>query len=188
MYVCVCVCILYQGFVFWTRFLSPILVAQKSPKGCPKVVQKPSISPKVAGNWPRDINMGMVTKVVPVRAAELSIGAFCAEFWCERFCDDDVFWDWVLEIRVGRSTIGVGKLTTVCHSRLAVCRLFWAKKKCSVSFHSVQKGDPFIVRSLPFPNCLLPSKPFRPRSKSGRFRNKYSGPSPRWFPWAPVTS
>ena len=33
----------------------------------------------------------MVTKIVPVRAVNLSIGPFCTEFWCERFCDDDVF-------------------------------------------------------------------------------------------------
>ena len=35
--------------------------------------------------------MEMVTKVVPVRAVELSIGAFCTEFRCEQLCDDDVF-------------------------------------------------------------------------------------------------
>ena len=34
----------------------------------------------------------MVTKVVPVRAVELSIGAFCIEFRCEQLCDDDIFW------------------------------------------------------------------------------------------------
>ena len=29
--------------------------------------------------------------MVPVRAVDLSIGPFCTEFWCERFCDDGVF-------------------------------------------------------------------------------------------------
>ena len=37
--------------------------------------------------WPRDRNTEIVTKVVPVRAVDLSIGAFCAEFLRERFCD-----------------------------------------------------------------------------------------------------
>ena len=40
---------------------------------------------------PRDVNIEMVTKIVPVRAVDLSIGRFCTEFRCERFCDDDVF-------------------------------------------------------------------------------------------------
>ena len=40
---------------------------------------------------PRDVNTEMITKTVPVRAVDLSIGPFCTEFWCERFCDDDVF-------------------------------------------------------------------------------------------------
>ena len=40
---------------------------------------------------PRDINIEMVTKIVPVRAVDLSIGPFCTEFRCERFCDDGVF-------------------------------------------------------------------------------------------------
>ena len=35
--------------------------------------------------------MEMVTKVLPVRAVELSIGAFCTEFRCEQLCDDDIF-------------------------------------------------------------------------------------------------
>ena len=42
--------------------------------------------------------MEMVTKVVPVRAVELSIGPFCTEFRREQLCDDDIF------------EIGVGKL------------------------------------------------------------------------------
>ena len=42
---------------------------------------------------PRDVNTEMVTEIVPVRAVDLSIGPFCTEFRCERFCDDDVFWD-----------------------------------------------------------------------------------------------
>ena len=33
----------------------------------------------------------IVTKIVPVRAVNMPIGAFCTEFRCERFCDDDVF-------------------------------------------------------------------------------------------------
>ena len=36
----------------------------------------------------RDINMEMVTKVVPVRTVELSIGAFCTEFRCEQLYDN----------------------------------------------------------------------------------------------------
>ena len=40
---------------------------------------------------PRNVNIEMVTKIVPVRAVALSIGRFCTEFRCERFCDDDVF-------------------------------------------------------------------------------------------------
>ena len=34
---------------------------------------------------PRDVNMEMFTKIVPVRAVEISIGPFCTEFRCERF-------------------------------------------------------------------------------------------------------
>ena len=44
-------------------------------------------------NGPRDINTEMVTKVVPVRAVNTPIGAFCMEFRCEQLCDDDVFRD-----------------------------------------------------------------------------------------------
>ena len=33
----------------------------------------------------------MVTKMVPVRAVNFSIGAFCTEFRCEQLCDDDIF-------------------------------------------------------------------------------------------------
>ena len=55
-----------------------LLIANQS---CPKVAQK----------LPRDVNTEMVTKIVPVRAVDLSIGPFCTEFRCERFCDDDVF-------------------------------------------------------------------------------------------------
>ena len=41
---------------------------------------------------PRDVNIQeIVTKMIPVRAVDLSIGPFCTEFRCERFCDDDVF-------------------------------------------------------------------------------------------------
>ena len=59
---------------------------------CPKVSWKLTKScPKVAGKWPRDINTEMVTKVVPVRAVELSIGAFCTEFRCAQLCDNDTF-------------------------------------------------------------------------------------------------
>ena len=39
----------------------------------------------------RDINTEIVTKMVPVRAVDLSIGPFCTEFRCERFCDDATF-------------------------------------------------------------------------------------------------
>ena len=42
---------------------------------------------------PRDINKEIVMKIVPVRAVDLSIGPFCTEFWCERFCDEGVFRD-----------------------------------------------------------------------------------------------
>ena len=45
----------------------------------------------MAQKLPRDVNIEMVTKIVPVRAVDLSIGPFCTEFRCERFCDDDVF-------------------------------------------------------------------------------------------------
>ena len=33
----------------------------------------------------------MVTKIVAVRAVSAPIGAFCTEFRCERFYDDDIF-------------------------------------------------------------------------------------------------
>ena len=39
----------------------------------------------------RDINKEIVTKMVPVRAVDLSIGPFCTEFWRERFRDSDFF-------------------------------------------------------------------------------------------------
>ena len=42
-------------------------------------------------NGPGDINTEIVTKMVPVRAVDLSIGAFCTEFRCEQLCDDDIF-------------------------------------------------------------------------------------------------
>ena len=61
--------------------LADISVARKLFESCPKVARK----------LPRDINTEMVTKIVPVRAVDLSIGPFCTEFRCERFCDDDVF-------------------------------------------------------------------------------------------------
>ena len=76
-------------------------VAQSMSKSCTKVVQKlcPNVVQqlseeltKVAGKWPRDINIEMVTKAVPMRAVNLSIGAFCAEIRCEQLCDDDIFW------------------------------------------------------------------------------------------------
>ena len=44
-------------------------------------------------NGPGDINTEIVTKMVPVRAVELSIGAFCTGFRCEQLCDDDIFRD-----------------------------------------------------------------------------------------------
>ena len=50
-------------------------------------------SPKVAQKWPRDINTEMVTKIVAVRAVNLSTGPFCTEFRCEQLCDDVIFWD-----------------------------------------------------------------------------------------------
>ena len=60
--------------------------------GCPKIVRKlPESRPKFARKLSRDINKEMVTKIVPVRAVDLSIGPFCTEFRCERFRDDDVF-------------------------------------------------------------------------------------------------
>ena len=77
-------------------------VTQKLSKCCPKVVQKLCSNvvqmlykkcPNVDGKWPRDINIEMVTKVVPVRAVNLSIGAFWIEFRCEYLCDNDTFWD-----------------------------------------------------------------------------------------------
>ena len=41
----------------------------------------------------RGIKIKNVTKVVPVRAVNLSTGPFCTEFRCEQLCDDDAFWD-----------------------------------------------------------------------------------------------
>ena len=41
----------------------------------------------------RDMNTGIVMKIVPVRAVNFSIGLFCTEFRCERFRDDANFWD-----------------------------------------------------------------------------------------------
>ena len=101
-------------------------VARKLSGSCPKVVRKLSGScpkvarmlpecclkvdrkwinncPKVSRKWARDINTEMVTKIVPVRAVNLSTGPFCTECRCKRFCGDDVFSDWVQEIdcRVG---------------------------------------------------------------------------------------
>ena len=61
------------------------------------------VSGPLSGNFrttfgPRDINTEMVTKVVPVRAVNFSIGAFCTEFRCEQLCDDATFWNWGAEI------------------------------------------------------------------------------------------
>ena len=46
-----------------------------------------------------DINIETVTKIVPVRAVDLSIGPFCTEFRCKRFCGNDAF-----RIGFGKST------------------------------------------------------------------------------------
>ena len=60
----------------------------------PPIVQMLSKScPKVAGKWPGDINTEMATKIVPVRAVNLSTGPFCTEFRCEQLCDEDIFRD-----------------------------------------------------------------------------------------------
>ena len=40
---------------------------------------------------PRDINTEIVTKMVPMRAVDLSIGPFCTEFRRERFRDNATF-------------------------------------------------------------------------------------------------
>ena len=49
------------------------------------------------GQWwqklSRSIKTETVTKIVPVGAVDLSIGQFCAEFRCELFRDDNIFWD-----------------------------------------------------------------------------------------------
>ena len=42
-------------------------------------------------NGHRGIKTEIVTKVVPVRAVDLSIGPFCAEFRCEQLFDEDIF-------------------------------------------------------------------------------------------------
>ena len=44
-------------------------------------------------NGHRGIKTEIVTKVVPARAVNLSIGPFCTEFRCEQLCDDGIFWD-----------------------------------------------------------------------------------------------
>ena len=44
-------------------------------------------------NGHRGIKNEIVTKVVPVRAVNLSIGPFCTEFRCEQLRDDDIFRD-----------------------------------------------------------------------------------------------
>ena len=49
----------------------------------------------------RYINTEIVTKMVPVRAVDLSIIAFCTKNRRERFCDDCIVW-----IGAGRSTTG----------------------------------------------------------------------------------
>ena len=46
---------------------------------------------KLPESCPRDTNTEMVTKIAPVRAVNMPIGAFCIEFRRERFCDDDAF-------------------------------------------------------------------------------------------------
>ena len=53
------------------------------------------------------MNTEMVTKRVAMRAVELSIGAFCTEFWCEPLCDDGIF----LGIMAVKPTIRVVKST-----------------------------------------------------------------------------
>ena len=45
-------------------------------------------------NGPRDINTDIVTKVVPVRAVNLSTGPSCTEFRREQLCGDDIFRDY----------------------------------------------------------------------------------------------
>ena len=49
------------------------------------------IGPKVAQKLARDINTEMVTNIVPRRAVNMPIGAFCTDFRRARFCDDDFF-------------------------------------------------------------------------------------------------
>ena len=48
--------------------------------------------------WPRDVNTEIDTKIVPVRAVNSPIDAFCTEFRCESIRDDDALSDWDREI------------------------------------------------------------------------------------------
>ena len=67
---------------------------------------------KLPKSWPSDINTKIVTKIVPMRAVNMPIGAFCIFFWRKRFCDDDFL---SLPQPIGRPKAG----NWVCHSRWA---------------------------------------------------------------------
>ena len=64
-------------------------------------------------NGHRGIKTEIVTKVVPVRAVNLSIGPFCTEFRCEQLCDDDIFRDrgQLLNLEIGLRDINTEIVT-----------------------------------------------------------------------------
>ena len=80
----------------------------------------------------RDINKEIVTKIVPMRAVDLSVGPFCTELWCEHFCDDAVFWDlgqllWADDINTEMVTI-IAPVRAVDLSIGPFCTEFWCEQ------------------------------------------------------------
>ena len=79
-------------------------------------------------NGHRGIKTEIVTKMVPVIAVELSIGAFCTEFRREQLCDDDIFG---IEVNFSTKRVAVRaqKLSTI-----AFCTEFRCESNGEVGF------------------------------------------------------
>ena len=80
-------------------------------------------------NGHRGIKTETITKVVPVRAVNLSIGPFCTEFRCEQLCDDGIFRD-----RGQLLAIGVGNRCFFLH---AVAIVFFTCGRPKLFSHAV---------------------------------------------------
>ena len=113
--------------------------------------------PNIAGRLPRDVNTEMVTKVVPMRAVELSIGAFCTECRCEQLRDADIFRDW------GR-IFDFPRGSTACQVQRRGSRRFALKKTgWRIGRIGNLPGEPVEINSNWNSNSLTPRNTMRGR-------------------------